>query len=920
MRSLQKAVLLVLGAVCVLRAQQSSNSGSIVGGVFDSATGQPIRQVIITVEGQTEPKAQTDTDGKFRLNLPPGKYKLRLTAPNYLETTVDEVIVTTGEPVEASTVMQNKSNVTTVEVVEKIGALQATSEAALSERRLSGVVQDSISNEELRGGIASDAAGALEKVTGVSIVDNGFVYVRGLGERYSATMLNTAMIPTTEPEKRVVPLDLFPAALIDNIRILKTYTPDLPGEFSGGLVQMSTVEFPSRALFRVSGTLGFNTRTTFDRFLSHQGSGQDVFGFDDGNRSLPSAIPANARLFPGSFTEQQFQELGRSFARNWQPRPTDSMRPTQTYNLVGGNSWGRLGLVGAITFSNKPQRYDEVQNYYRAVGTDPILFTNYPNFNDNTESARLGAVLNAAVRLNGASKLVFRNILTRDTDKETRNFEGYSGTIDSYVTDERLRFIERAISSHSLEGEHSMARLGNTLLRWQFTWSRSSRDEPDLREVVRGRDETGAFLFLGRPESGLRFYNNLDDNIYEPQVELTKPFYSGSVSGIFKFGFRGTYRRRDFQARRFRFVPGRDILRNTLLLPSDQLFAPENITPDRFQVREVTRGTDQYSADMHVYGGFGMVDLALGRKWRLVGGVRIEDAEINVVTIDPLIPGGQPSVASLTNRDPLPGVNLIYQATPRQNIRFGYSRTLSRPDFRELSPFEFTNVVGGFSTLGNPNLRRAVIDNFDARWEYFPGGNQIMAVSYFFKNFKDPIETTIRATADIRQTFLNADGARNQGIELEYRHALGFLGPRFRQFSAQANFTFVSSNVDIPEEEAVLLTSTSRPLVGQSRFIVNAIAEWVRPQWNSNARFYVNSVARRITDVGTFGLPDIYQERNTFFDFVYQYEIGEKGRWGIRFAAENLGDNHYHWTQAGLTQRSFRLGRTFTIGTSFSVF
>ncbi|MEJ7607480.1 MAG: TonB-dependent receptor [Bryobacteraceae bacterium] len=281
---------------------------------------------------------------------------------------------------------------------------------------------------------------------------------------------------------------------------------------------------------------------------------------------------------------------------------------------------------------------------------------------------------------------------------------------------------------------------------------------------------------------------------------------------------------------------------------------------------------------------------------------------------------GQPSVASLKNRDPLPGVNLIYQLSSRQNLRFGYSRTLSRPDFRELSPFEFTNVVGGYSTLGNPNLRRATIDNFDVRWEYFPGGSQIIAASYFFKDFTDPIETTIRATADIRQTFLNAEGARNQGVELEYRRSLGSVSPRLSQFSLGANVTIVDSQVQIPKDEGVLLTSTSRPLVGQSRYIFNIISEWARPQWHSSARFYVNSVSRRITDVGTFGLSDIYQERNTFLDFVYQYEIGEKGRWNIRFAAENLADNRYHWTQGSLLQRDFRMGRNFNIGTSFSFF
>jgi outer membrane receptor protein involved in Fe transport len=227
-------------------------------------------------------------------------------------------------------------------------------------------------------------------------------------------------------------------------------------------------------------------------------------------------------------------------------------------------------------------------------------------------------------------------------------------------------------------------------------------------------------------------------------------------------------------------------------------------------------------------------------------------------------------------------------------------------------------VLGGFNTVGNPDLKRAKIDNYDLRWEWFLGGNQVIAASYFYKDFTDPIEVTIQPTTDLRQSFINAAGARNHGIELELRRDLGFIHHSLDAFSVQTNFTFVDSNIVIPDDLALLLTTKERPLVGQSRYIYNIIAEWNKPNWRSSARFYVNSVSRRITDVGTFDLPDIYQERNTFLDFVYQYTVGE--RWNIRFTAENLTDNNYLWTQADIIQRSFRVGRTFTIGTSFSLF
>lgn len=683
---------------------------------------------------------------------------------------------------------------------------------------------------------------------------------------------------------------------------------------------MHTVDFPVDKTLRVSVNYGFNTATTFNRFRSYGGGSYDAFGFDDGGRALPSKIPANSRLFPGNFSEQEFQELGRSFAANWEASFLDSMRPSMSYSAVGGGTFGRFGLVGALTFSNKPQLYREQQNYLGMVGAGKAaVLTSYPDFQNNLESVKLGGVLNLAARLTASSKLVFRNTLTRDTDKEAREFTGYNEPVDGVINAQRLRWVERGILSHSVEGEHALQSWGNSLLRWQFTYSTSKRDEPDLREVIRLQQSGGSLTFAALPQSAVRFYNNLSDKIYEPQGEWSRPFYREGVTGLVKLGFRGTFRERDFAARRFRFVPVRT---GTLdfSLPFNQLLGPDNIRPDGFVVRENTRATDTYNAEMDVYGGYAMVDLALGSRWRVIGGVRVEDASIVVNTVDPLVPGAVPSRANLVNRDPLPGVNLIYSLTRRQNLRLAYGRTVSRPDFRELSPFDFTNVLGGFNTVGNPNLKRAVIDNFDARWEFFPSGDQVIAASFFFKRFDDPIEVTIQPTTDLRQSFLNADNARNYGLELEFRRSLRFLSPRLAPFLVQGNFTFVDSNVVIPASEAILLTSKERALVGQSRYIYNLIAEWAKPKWRSNARFYVNSVSRRITDVGTFGLPDIYQERNNFLDFVYQYDILEGGKFSLRFSAENLGDNHYHWTQGGFTHRSFRIGRTFTAGTSFAVF
>ena len=906
-------------SLLLLLAQNLSGqeTGAVAGNVLDADNGSVVRQARVAVEGRPALSTVTDLDGYYVLQLSPGTYQLLFTADNYHESTVSDIVVTAGAVQEVSTVMANFATQTVVDVTTDIDAVTATAEAMLTERKLAPTVSDSMSRDEIRKSVASDAAGAVEKVTGVSVVDDGYVYVRGLGERYSATMLNGAMVPTTDPERRVVPLDLFPATLIENIKVIKTYAPDMPGEFSGGLVQMQTIEFPVARTFNASVSYGFNSRTTFKEFQTYQGGESDFWGYQDGSRDVPVRIP-QTRLFPGSFSRQEMQEFGRAFPVNWEGTSIDRARPSQTHSIAGGDTVGPLGLVGAFTFTNKPQVYQEARRYLVNTGRGNIgIRTDYPDFARGVEASRVGAVFNAALRLNSNNKIVFRNTYTHDADKEARRFEGLNGGIDLQIVAERLRWVERGLFSTGVEGEHNLPALGNSLIRWQYTYSQSGRDEPDFRETIYQRRYDDSLGFLSLPQSALRFYNTLEDKIHEPLVEWGKPFFGSGVTGMFSVGVRATFRERDFEARRFRFKPANFRHIDTSLAPNE-LLGPDNIAPDRFVLRENTRGTDTYRGDMDIFGTFAMLDISLGSKWRLVGGLRLEDALIQVTTIDPLVPGGVPAVAELDNRDPLPGINASYALTSRQNLRFGYARTLNRPDFRELSPFDFLNVLGGYDTAGNPDLRRARIDNYDTRWEWFPGGNQVIAASYFLKDFTDPIETTIQPTINQRRSFVNATSARNQGFEIEWRQHLGHFHDGLEPFSLQSNFTFVDSNVEIPPELALLATSKRRPLLGQSRFIYNFGTEWNKPRWRSTVRFFLNSVSRKITGVGTFGLPDIFQEGNLFMDLAYLYTIGE--RWGVKFTIENLSDNEYRWTQADHLQRRYHLGRTFKVGTSFSLF
>lgn len=932
MRILPTSFAVAAAALLALAPQAlaQDGGGSVLGFVYDASTGNPIPQVRVELTGELTVTATTTIEGSFTLNgVPAGVYTVTYASDNHQAVNVEGLEVVAGEIADASTVMSAKGETTVVDVVATVASSVATREAMLIERRLASTVSDTISAEEIRGGTSSDASEAIEKVTGVTTM-NDFVFVRGLDPRYSGTTLNNALLASTEPERRVVPLDLFPASLIDSIKVQKTYAPDLPGEFSAGLVQVETTEFPTRPTFSVSYSFGFNSQTHGSTFLGYPGGGRDFFGFDDGTRALPDGIPGDQRVDRFTFSRDELQSLGQSFSTNWERVPRDLSRPSMSWSVVAGNTFGKLGVVGALTFSNSLQSiFDQERNFYfpnpeAALGnanSGPPVAASQFVYDESTESVRLGGVLNVSYQFTPANKVSLRNFLSRDTDDAARYYEGYYQDFDTDIRNQRLRFIERTVRSSQLEGEHLFKGLGNSVLTWTMSYSAATRDEPDLRESLQIYvPRIDSFVFFDDSQSAFRMFNDLDETILNPSVDMLVPFYKGSFSGAFKFGANYSSRGRDFRSRRFKYV-----LRSTrgldVTLPPNELFADDNIHPRAFEVGETTRVTDAYRGVRDVFGYYGMIELNLAAKWRLIAGLRVEDVDQDVTTFNQFLPatGREPAPFEAVNY--LPAVNVIYALTAKQNLRAGYSQTVSRPDFRELARFGFLDLVGGLQTIGNPELVQTGIANYDFRWEYFPGGNQLLAASFFFKDFDRPIERTMTSAVALLRTFSNARAARNFGLEFEFRRGLDFVSPRLREFALSSNFTFVESNIDLENVgETIVLTTLNRPMQGQSRYVANIIGEWARPKARSTARMYYNYFSSRITDVGAFGLPDVVQDGLGTLDAVYEYSLKAEGRWKLRFAAENLTNARWYLTQGGETFLGYREGRTFTVGTSFRVF
>jgi outer membrane receptor protein involved in Fe transport len=891
-------------------ASASAAAVRVTGTVRDEQNAIPLPGLPVEVVG-TSQVVYTDVDGRYLLDLAPGTYELRVAMDGYQERTIR--VVAEGRSIVADVGLSMTRYAEEVTVVADIlEAATSTAAAQLVERKNAAVVADNLSGEEMKANADGDAAAAMSRVTGLSVIDGQYVFVRGLGERYSNTTLNGAVLPTTEPDKKVVPLDMFPSGLLNSVSVVKSYSPDRSAEFAGGLVEIQSLRFPAQTVALFSWNLGFNSITTGKDVPGSVGGGRDWLGFDDGTRSLPAGIPNRKVIRGGIYTpdvgllRSDLVTIGRAFPNNWNLAPR-SARPNQSGSATFGGRFGRLGLLASYTQSYKEQFVREKQIFYRGSAAGLSEFSNY-DFDIATKRASLGAVVNLMAQFSPSHRLKLENFYSHSGRDESRTFEGFNSDINTVLRNQRLFWVEEELLSNGLGGEHFFRALSNSRLDWRVTRSAAQRDEPDLREVLYERQGT-RFVLADESQSGLRMFNFLDDDSTDFAANWS---VYGSVNRRpiqLKVGAQHVDRARDFSSRRFRFVPTNTVGLDTSAAP-ETIFASANIGP-RYEIKEETRTTDTYAAEQRTTAFYGMTDVTLGARVRLIAGARVERFEQDVDTFDQFDFNDDPEVirANIEETDIFPSVNLVFSPRPTHNLRLGFSQTVNRPEFREVAPFEFTDVVGGRAMIGNPNLQRALIQNYDIRYEIFPGAEDVLAASFFVKRFDDPIERIIEPTAQLRTSFTNADSARNIGLEFEGRRRLA------KRLLVGANYTWVDSNITLTPQAAQVQTSLERALAGQSRHLFNAFAELATGP--ATVRLLYNYFDERISDVGSVGLPDIFEQGRGTLDLVASARLG---RLNLRLSADNLTDADYELTQGGLTQRLYRLGRTYTVNLGFSGF
>lgn len=900
--------------------------GAVWGVVKSKGSDETLLEAIVSVIGRKE-YSTTDLDGRYRLELPPGVYQLRVQYELHKPARIKNVHVTAGKVSKIDVVLQPDDT-----AVEEVTAIEAEVERAsaatqLFLRKNAAQASDSIGAQDIAKTPDRNAADAVKRVVGTTVVDGRYVFVRGLGDRYTNSLLNGSPLPSPEPDRQAVPLDMFPTLVISDLTINKTFVPDMPGDFAGGSLNIHTRDLPNKFLFRASLGAGFNSESTFGRRLSYPGGKFDFLGFDDGQRKLPSIVPAGrvTRLDPDGTPNNRLTDIGRAI--------NGPMETERAFNLPHGNGsvvmgdsfklGGQrvLGYIVGATYTRKFQkRNDEI---IRTFGIDPNRPGQLVRFNDYRAETGLDTVTwsalgSVAYAFDNDHKLAFTGLYSRNAEKEGRLITGFNEEQANDIRDERLRFVNRALSYGQLRGEHRFRGLNLATLTWAGLWSRATLSDPNLRETVYVNDPLTGYSFRESTQSGQHFYAAQGETTRSGGLDWLQPIAKGETPVNMKFGGLVTLRGRSFDARRFRFLrnPSAD-LAEFRQRPRD-LFVDENVGPI-LELEEWTRPTDSYAARYDVYAGYAMADVALTQRLRIVAGERIEVARQSVDSFDPFAPDAQRVRTRLRKTDLLPSGNVIYKVTKESNLRFTATRTVARPQLRELAPFIFSDFLGAREVLGNPELDRTTITNLDARFEVFPRVSEVLAISVFHKRFTKPIEAFIIPTSRGVLSYQNAKGAVNTGVELEARKGLDFVS-WLKDFSVLTNVTFVYSRVELDEAQGGIQTSSSRPLAGQSPYVVNFALDWANEPLNLRARALYNVQGPRVAQVGLNGIPDTYEQPRHVVDLSVAKGFGE--HFDLKLAIDNVLDAPVKFTQGEDGEQyiasRYLLGRTAWLTATYS--
>jgi TonB-dependent receptor len=852
---------------------------------------------------------------------------------------------------------QDDENAAIEEVVVKVSRLKGTASAVIEERKNQAFVADILGAEQIARTGDSDAAAALQRVTGLTLVDGKFIYVRGLGERYSSTQLNGSSVPSPDPTRTVIPLDLFPSSIIESLSVQKSYSPSMPAHFGGGNVDVRLKSIPTSRIFNVT-VKGGSTTENQSNGLSYNGGGNDWYGKDDGTRAAPSALVDlwNNYQAVDKLSQNDNRAIAAQINRNVDPTKT-SITPDFGANFTLGDSLDqgkfKIGYLTAMSYDNEWKVSKQYEGQDFVLGQDKVwsLVRGFDKVDSTEHSVRWSGMFNMGIEYNQNHHIDLKTLILHDTQDQIKDKIGNTNNVllsdGLRVRDSEIKYEERQLISRQISGTHNFPSLWNLGIDWKYSNAKSNRFAPGnvtTRFILADENSDGIFDLtnesaLRRATTGSRFtFQNLDDKVDNYGVNASLPLTLGKADIELKVGADYIEKSRSAQARRIDFntlafnnldttgsslnnILSNDVILTHPLNGNDQVIRDTSVPGDDYQSAQLV--------DAYYFEG----DFFYNNKWRVSGGVRWENFRQVVAPIDPAtgqfdIPA-QPTVEDLAKlafkeNNFYPALALTYFLYENMQFRLSYGETTVRPDIREVAPATYLDPLTDFPIGGTPSLVSTQVKNYDARWEWYLETGENLSVGLFYKDMLKPIEAVQSPAQDgpplIR--IANAETGKVYGVEAEFLKDFNFMGDAL--WGVGKNI-FLSGNVTLSDSEIVIntqnvveqtgvsttITNPTRRMTGHSKYVVNLNLGYDSADGNHTATLAYNIFGERIIIPGIDLKDDAYEKPFNSLDFVYTYYPSFSTT--LKFKVQNILDEKKEIVFENTTLRSQQEGIEFAV-------
>lgn len=913
-----------------------AQTGTLRGTVYDDSNGETVPFATVFVK-ETGGGTDTDLDGAYELNLPAGTYNIVISFIGYADFEIKDVVFT-ADKVDVLDIRMKEEGQMLDQVVVTAKQIRNSEVALATIRRKSVNLLDGVSSQTFEKTGDGNAAEALKRVTGVSIEGGKHVYVRGLGDRYTKTILNGMDIPGLDPDKNGFEMDLLPTNLIDNILVFKSFTPDLSGDFTGGLVNVVTKDFPDQKFNKLSVGIGYNPDMHFNsNFIGQERSGTDFLGFDDGTRRQP--IPSTQPILNPALNDNITSRVTSKFQDNAGViNRTNDLN--KSISFATGNQFKRgdvkYSYIASASYKNNSKFYDNAQ-YNTFIFDEQNFPGQFKLVSDReitgavSEESVLGsALLGGAIKFDNHKISLQAMRLQNGISKAASQIDAKSQTSSALLKREILEYAQREVTNFNLSGKHLLDE-GKYTVNWSLAPTFINVDEPDIRFTAFEVLEEGQFQIAPSVGADIsRSWRNLKEQNYSGRADLTIDLGKDKEkTNKIKTGFLATQKSRSFGIQNYIF---RIANQSSLDLNGEagNIFNPDNIWTKETGTGTYVKGgfepANTFDASQVLFAAYAMNEIEISDKFKAIYGARVEQATNKYTGQDNAGTRVFNNETVLDELNVLPSVNLIYALQEKSNLRASYTKTVARPSFKEKSIAQIQDRISGRTFIGNIDLEQTDIDNVDLRYETFGMGGQSFSVSGFYKHFKNPIE--LESFSDLAPNDFQpkniAETANLLGLEVEMSKKLDFMGDFFSALTAGANVTVVKSEVERSNAAELPADQRMRPMVGQSPFIVNGSVSYkgLENGWEATASF--NRQAKKLLIAGFGSSADVYDQPFNSLNFKASKKLGLDGKYKVSFGVDNiLGDTRETFYEAfsgdtGIFE-SLNPGRTISVGFSTSL-